>query len=800
MKNISYHPHMANQKVSLSKNLVLRKNDEKEELLINRLSSTAIKSSNNLLSFLNCLRKKQILLSTLFSEYNNPELPKSIAQLLHLNFLISDSINEDFEWLKSKVDMNCIIQFRTKHFLTLYSDCVDYQARGFSDFMEEVYHSICLKLFLPIDQIVQNDQKIIIYICKGRDEFQKFWGPTTTPDWADAFVYSSNLMIVDQQKIMQLDVKNQGLFKGMAHELMHIFIGYMACQLPIWLEEGLCEYFSKPNLEKSFLSLCRQKKIYGFNEMELLAKQSLLDLDDSQVKGNICYRQSHSFASYLISLKGEKYFIACIMAIGIDSTFKIRFQEFYNRSVDDVEQEWRQKHPQIQAARLKTSKNLRVIKSDSNILLYNAFYGQSLKATPDIMFIIEQLKNGSTINEMSEHYDSNDFNPIIKKLYDKQLIIFDCEQETNQSYRNFDQGQIEKGILVNKLRLNMSNLCNMACDYCYIDPTQKEQMSWPIARKTLILFFDLQKQFDQKHCQIRFFGGEALLNWSVIKQVFEYVKKLKSKIKVEYILNTNGSIVTDDIARQLALNKVNISVSLDGLQKVHDTFRTFKSGRGSFSTINKNLETLISSNCNVSISATIGDHNYNNLKDLITYIADKNNKYNASISLSLQNMCMESKQSLDTVPTKEKAKIIKDAVLYAMKTGVDVSFGMLMFPLTALLGLKTLGAYCNAVSGEEICIYPNGDIFPCGTLKTKMGDIENFHAIFKTKEYLNLIQRVTGNIPGCKSCDIEAFCAGGCAADAAQGENDIFSPAKNCRFEQLFFKSIIRDYLNERFV
>jgi len=586
----------------------------------------------------------------------------------------------------------------------------------------------------------------------------------------------------------------------MAHELVHIFLGQMVCQLPIWLEEGLCEYFSKPNLEKSFFSLCNQKKIYGFNEMELLADQNLLDLDDSQVKENICYRQSHSFVSYLISLKGKKIFMACVTAIGLDSNFKIRFKEFYNRSVDDMEQEWQQKHPQIHLAKLKTSKNLRVIKSNFYVLLYNSFYGHCLKTTPDIMLLIEQLTNGSTVNEMSEHYDSNDFKPIIKKLYDKQLILFDCEQEDNQSYRNFDQEQIKKGILVNKLRLNMSNLCNMACDYCYIDPGQNDQMSWPTAQKTLILFFDLQKRFDHKHCQIRFFGGEALLNRPLIEQVFEYVRYLKNDINVEYILNTNGTIVTKNIAQMLALNKVNISVSLDGLHKVHDTYRTFKSGKGSFSIINRNIGTLISSRCTMTISATIGDHNYNQLKGLITYIANKNNKYNASISLSLQSMCMDSKQDLDTVLMEEKVKSINEAILYAKKIGVNVSFGMLMFPLNALLGLKTLGAYCNAVLGEEICVYPNGDIYPCGTLKTKMGTIDNFNAVFKTKEYLSIIRRVAGNIPDCKGCDIEAFCAGGCAADAFQDKNDIFFPTKNCRFEQLFFKSIIKEYLNNKFI
>jgi len=120
-----------------------------------------------------------------------------------------------------------------------------------------------------------------------------------------------------------------------------------------------------------------------------------------------------------------------------------------------------------------------------------------------------------------------------------------------------------------------------------------------------------------------------------------------------------------------------------------------------------------------------------------------------------------------------------------------------MFPLNALLGLKATGAYCNAVSGEEICVYPGGDVYPCGALNIKMGNIENFNAIFKTTQYADLVKRVTGNIPACKGCDIEAFCSGGCAADASRDGNDIFSPAKNCQFEQLIFKALVKDYLNE---
>ena len=787
----SQYREIVNRKVFLSKNLVFRKNCETGKLLINRLSSTAIKSSKSLLDFLSLIRKKPVPLSSLLAQYSDSDSLDSITHLLKINFLISDCINEDLEWLKKRIDMSRIKQFETKHFITLYSGGVDYPARNFSDFMEDVFSFLSLKHFLAIHQ------KITIYICKDRDEFKEFWGSAPLPDWPKAFVFSSNLLIVDQQKILQLDIGNEGSFQGMMHELVHILLGQMTCQLPVWLEEGLCEYFSKSNSDKAFLSICRQKRIYGFKEIELFARQSLLDLDDSQVMENICYRQSHSFVAYLMRLKGEKYFMDCIASMGIDSTFKSRFQAFYDLSVDDAEQEWRKKYSGIQVTRLKISKNLRVIKSSHNVLLYNAFYGQSLKASPDILFLIECFKNSATLSEISKKYDLEDLDSIITGLFDKRLIVFDQEQENNKVYRNFDQEQIKKGMLVNKLRLNLSNLCNMTCDYCYFDPSQKEQMDWPTAQKALTLFFDLQKQSGQRHAQIRFFGGEPLLNWPVMEQVFEYVEHLENNIKVDYILNTNGTIVTEKIARELALNKVNISVSLDGLRKIHDRFRKFKSGKGSFSKINRNIDNLVSSGCKVFISATVGNHNYNALEELITYIADKKTGFNSNIFLSLQSMCMGSKRQLDTVPIEEKVRTVRDAVLYARKINVNIDFGMIMFPFHALLGLKAMGAYCNVASGEEICIYPNGDIYPCGALTTKMGNIENFDAIFKTKEYLNLLKRVTGNIPACKGCDIEAFCAGGCVADAFIGGKHIFSPTKNCLFEQLIFKEFVKDCLNE---
>jgi radical SAM protein with 4Fe4S-binding SPASM domain len=54
---------------------------------------------------------------------------------------------------------------------------------------------------------------------------------------------------------------------------------------------------------------------------------------------------------------------------------------------------------------------------------------------------------------------------------------------------------------------------------------------------------------------------------------------------------------------------------------------------------------------------------------------------------------------------------------------------------------------------------------------------------------------VAGNIPACRGCEIEAFCAGGCAADAFTGTGDIFHAAGNCEIEKSIFKALVRNEL-----
>ncbi len=199
----------------------------------------------------------------------------------------------------------------------------------------------------------------------------------------------------------------------------------------------------------------------------------------------------------------------------------------------------------------------------------------------------------------------------------------------------------------------------------------------------------------------------------------------------------------------------------------------------------------MSNKCCVGIETTIGDENYKHLNDLVDYIANKQEKFNCKINIGLQTMCMTGKASINI---EDKCDKIIDAIEYGKEKNVDLLKGMIVLPLNNLKFHKTTDSYC-AASGREICVYPNGDIYPCAALKLKMGHVNSFNCLFKNQQYQLLAKRIKGSIPDCRGCEIEAFCAGGCVADANDKNGNIFKPTNNCEMEKKLFKRLVQSFI-----
>ena len=118
---------------------------------------------------------------------------------------------------------------------------------------------------------------------------------------------------------------------------------------------------------------------------------------------------------------------------------------------------------------------------------------------------------------------------------------------------------------IKMLALAVTGRCNFACRYCYAAPLDAQDMSIDTAFKALKLAAQSGENF-----VLQFTGGEPLLNFPVIKKIAMQViaQKLPAKMQIQ----TNCSLMTDEIADFLYEHKIAIGVSLDGLPQVYSYY------------------------------------------------------------------------------------------------------------------------------------------------------------------------------------------------------------------------------------
>ena len=150
-----------------------------------------------------------------------------------------------------------------------------------------------------------------------------------------------------------------------------------------------------------------------------------------------------------------------------------------------------------------------------------------------------------------------------------------------------------------KLILQVTQDCNFRCSYCdyscgndnFHRKHNNTNMSEETAMKAIAFF--KKHSLDQDRINISFYGGEPLMNYSLIKKCIETVNKEFAGKHISYNLTTNGLLLNGEKVIYLIDNNVNITVSLDGPRKVHDKNRKLAvNGNGTFDLIIKNLREL----------------------------------------------------------------------------------------------------------------------------------------------------------------------------------------------------------------
>jgi uncharacterized protein len=221
------------------------------------------------------------------------------------------------------------------------------------------------------------------------------------------------------------------------------------------------------------------------------------------------------------------------------------------------------------------------------------------------------LKNESDINRLmkdngcleidGKRYSTDEVNYYLRKIdFLKNNHYYDDVTPDDTFSFQFDEKIIKEQFShADTILFEVTEKCNLRCLYCVYgqyysvqDDRQFDNLEDVTANSVLDFFIPLwEKQRNKiyKNITIGFYGGEPLLNFSMIATIVDRLDSFAEKTGVgfQYIITTNGVLI-DRYIDFLYKHKFRITISLDGDEE-HDQYRVFPNGRPSYHIVVHNI-------------------------------------------------------------------------------------------------------------------------------------------------------------------------------------------------------------------
>ncbi|MEQ3281324.1 radical SAM protein [Finegoldia magna] len=298
------------------------------------------------------------------------------------------------------------------------------------------------------------------------------------------------------------------------------------------------------------------------------------------------------------------------------------------------------------------------------------------------------------------------------------------DEKVSQELKSINS--IEKNDKIDSLKLIVSNTCNMNCKYCYADGgnygRKNDLMGENVANKVI----EFVKNNDIKN--ICFFGGEPLLAFDTIKFICNNLKD-----KVNYLIQTNGTILNDEIIKLLKKYNFDVTVSIDGNKKINDENRIFKDGKGTYDVISKNIDKMLDNDINISVlEGTITKHT-NRIESFSNIEKFLKNRFKGPL-VQLEKDINDSNiyDDRDKYYSGSIEEIVEN-----FKQGKILDLGYYKDPIDHIISKKYESYFCGAGT-EQITIDTNGDIYICPLFIKKNRDKKKLNIMNDRSVNLNL--------------------------------------------------------------
>lgn len=122
----------------------------------------------------------------------------------------------------------------------------------------------------------------------------------------------------------------------------------------------------------------------------------------------------------------------------------------------------------------------------------------------------------------------------------------------------------------------VTHRCNLNCVYCYQTHDAESRMSFDVAKRCIDNIFETIPDYAKDGVELDLIGGEPLLEFDLIKSIYEYSHMRYPNIQQLFFATTNGTALTSDMKKWFAKHRDNfiLGLSLDGTRKCHNANRS----------------------------------------------------------------------------------------------------------------------------------------------------------------------------------------------------------------------------------
>jgi uncharacterized protein len=258
---------------------------------------------------------------------------------------------------------------------------------------------------------------------------------------------------------------------------------------------------------------------------------------------------------------------------------------------------------------------------------------------------------------------------------------------------------------------------------------------------------------------IQFFGGEPNLTFQSMQVAVDETRQICDIRGLKYPrfgIITNLTILNEEILSFYKHNHLMVTVSIDGIETIHNTLRKHSSGCGTHDRVVYNISQLNKAGLPFAVECTFTRAHIDTgitVVDLLKYFDQL-----GAVRSDIVCVMTRSNSDLDVYNDvfQQVIQLFTEAVDYWFdywRRGGKTMFGIIGEIISALKD-SSRRIYCPA--GESyLAVAPNGEIFPChlfiGNKKYVLGNVKSPSNILGFKNSLD-------NISHCNNCSVSSLC------------------------------------------